>query len=80
MTNLDREMERLRNIRNLAIATLAYSAEEEIDYDWDEEPFVWGARLVYTCGDGQQYVGEDFDEAIEHQIWWLQQEVNENDV
>jgi len=58
----------------LAQVLLYHRNDKEIDYDWDEEPYLSGLIDVYVTSDGKEF-RDDFDSAIEHELWWLGQEV-----
>ena len=58
----------------LAEVLLFHRNEEEYDYDWDEEPYVSGLCDVYVTSDGEEF--SLVEDAIEHEVWWLRQEVN----
>lgn len=73
MTNLDY----IRNlpIERIAELTLREIVEEDYVDNWDDEPEYWGLTSYYRCSDGKEYY--DYDEALEHEIWWLKQERTE---
>lgn len=58
----------------LAQVLLFHRNDEEIDYDWDEEPYVSGLKDVYVTSDREEF--DDINDAIEHEVWWLGQQVN----
>lgn len=57
----------------LAHVLIERREEEDWDYDIEDEPYVCGHFDVYTTSDGQEF--SDYDEAVEHEVWWLSQEV-----
>lgn len=61
-------------LRDLASLIILREYEEDIDYDWDEEPFSWGIKTYLVTSDGTQFDEYDYDIALEHECWWLQQE------
>ena len=61
----------------LAEVLIRHRNDEEIDYDWDEEPYVSGLTDVYATSDGMEF--DCIESAIEHEIWWLGQEVRLDD-
>ncbi len=74
MTNL----EHLRQlpIKNLAEILIAVRVFEDYDYNYDEEMEYRGLDSVYVCSDGEEF--EDYDDALDHELWWLQQERKED--
>ena len=72
MTN--EEMIRSLPLRELASLVIRHRGEEDIDYDWDEEPFSWGVRTILVTSDGLEFDELDYEDALEHECWWLQQE------
>ena len=45
---------------------------EQYDYDYDENLQYTGLDSVFVCSDGEEF--EHYEEALDHEIWWLQQE------
>lgn len=81
MTNLE-YLTKKENIKELAKNLISIRIEEDIDYDWDEEPYVAGYNGYLVCSDGYEvwYFNEnDLDEAIEHEIEWLLKERKNNE-
>jgi hypothetical protein len=66
------------NIKELAKSLIQMGVEEDIDYDWDESPYLRGIIYYPICSDGESfcygYSTEIDDEAIEHEIEWLLKE------
>ena len=72
MTN--EQMIRSLSLRELASLVIRREYEEDIDYDWDENPFSWGIRTILVTSDGRRFDEHDYEYALEHECWWLQQE------
>lgn len=72
MTN--EEILRSLPLKDLASLVLRRDYEEDIDYDWDENPFSWGIRTILVTSDGVRFCEDDYKEALEHECWWLKQE------
>ena len=72
MTN--EEMIRSLPLKELASLVIRHEYEEDIDYDWDEEPFSWGIRDIFVTSDGLKFDEYNYEDALEHECWWLQQE------
>ena len=70
MTNI--EYIKSLDIRQLAELLVQCDHEEEYEYDWDEEPYFWDLQNIYRTSDGEEY--GDFEDAVEHEEWWLKQE------
>lgn len=67
-------------ISNLPINRLAellvYCIQEpDWDYDYDENLYQSGFTDVFITSDGEKF--QCYDEAIDHEIWWLKQEHKE---
>jgi hypothetical protein len=73
MTNLDY----IQNlpIERIAELTLKEIVQADYDYNSDDELEYMGQDIYYRCSDGEEYY--DYDEALEHEIWWLKQERTE---
>ena len=67
----------LWTIEQLAAALIFYSKEEDWDYNYDDEPYVCGYYDVFTTSDGEEF--SNYEEAVEHEIWWLKQEVSDSE-
>lgn len=65
---------RLWSRRQLAEALVQWHQEETTDYDWDENPIPGYMEDYYTTSDNQEF--SDYEEAVEHELWWLAQEVS----
>lgn len=65
---------RLWTRRQLAEALVQWHQEETTDYDWDENPIPGYLEDYYTTSDSREF--SDYEEAVEHEIWWLEQEVS----
>lgn len=79
MTNFE-YLTNKENIRELAKNLINIRTEEDIDYDWDENPYVIGLNEYLVCSDGYEiwYLEEnDWEEVIEHEIKWLLKERKE---
>lgn len=79
MTNFE-YLTRKENIRELAKNLILIRTEEDIEYDYEENPYVYGLNEYLVCSDGYEiwYFGEeDWNEAIEHEIKWLLKERSE---
>jgi len=61
--------------KDLASLLIQKSYREDWDYDYDEEPFFWGYKTIFRTSDGVEFDEYSFDDAVEHECWWLQQEV-----
>ena len=61
-------------LKDLASIVIRHQYEEDIDYDWDENPFSWGVRTVLVTSDGVRFYEDDYEAVLEHECWWLQQE------
>lgn len=72
MTN--EEMLRSLPLRDLASLIIRHEYEEDWDYDYDESPFLWGYRTTLVTSDGVRFDEYDYEAALEHECWWLQQE------
>ena len=72
MTNL--EYFRSLPIEDVAELLITTRNFENYDYNYDEELEYMGMDSVFVCSDGLEF--EDYDEALAHEIWWLQQEKN----
>jgi len=72
MTN--EEILRSLPLRDLASLVIRREYEEDIDYDWDENPFSWGIRTVLITSDGRRFYEDDYIAALNHECWWLTQE------
>ncbi len=64
----------LWSIEQLASELIRYREEKCWDYDYDDEPYVCGRYDIFITSDDEEF--SDFEEAVEHEIWWLNQEVN----
>ena len=67
----------LWSTRQLAEALVQWHREETTDYDWDENPIPGFPEDFYTTSDNQEF--SDYDEAVEHELWWLAQEVSSSE-
>lgn len=47
---------------------------EDFDYDWDENLISNGINDYYETSDGERF--DFYEEAVEHEVWWLNQEVS----
>jgi len=63
--------------RKLADALITYHEEAIWDYDYDDEPFICGHNDVYGTSDGQSF--DEYEDALDHEVWWLSQEANYDD-
>ena len=70
MTNL--EYIRQLSIQDVAELLITVRTFEDFDYNWDEELEYRGLASVYVCSDGEEF--DVYDEALNYEIWWLQQE------
>ena len=66
----------IRNIplKDLASLVIRHVCKEDIDYDWDENPFSWRIRTILVTSDGLEFDEYNYEDALEHECWWLQQE------
>ena len=48
-------------------------AEESEEYDWDESLIPGFLEEFWVTSDGRRFDNADYDEAIEHEVWWLRQ-------
>ena len=74
MTN--EEMLRSLPLKELASLVIRHEYEEDWDYDYDENPFFWEYRTILVTSDGQRFDEYDYEDALEHECWWLQQEAS----
>lgn len=72
MTN--EEMLRSLPLKELASLVIRHKYEEDWDYDYDENPFFWGYKTYLVTSDGLEFDKLDYEDALEHECWWLQQE------
>ena len=72
MTN--EEMLRSLPLRDLASLVIRHEYEEDWDYDYDENPFFWGYKTYLVTSDGLEFDEYNYEAALEHECWWLQQE------
>ena len=72
MTN--EEILRKLPLKDFASLFIHHEYEEDIDYDWDENPFSWGIITTLITSDGLRFDKDDYESALEHECWWLQQE------
>lgn len=61
--------------RELAENLIKEVCEEMLDYTFEEEPFYSGIERFYMTSDCTYF--SDFDEAVEHELWWLTRDMNE---
>lgn len=61
--------------RQLAEMLIRYEERTSIDYDWDENLTVGWPEDHYITSDGEDF--SFYEEALEHELWWLQQEEGE---
>ena len=55
---------------DLAAALIVPCEGEDVDYDWDENP-IEDLYTFWRTSDGEEFL--NYDEAIDHEIWWLRQ-------
>lgn len=72
MTN--EEILRSLPLKDLASLVIRRDYEEDIDYDWDEHPISWGIITFLVTSDGVSFHEDNYELALEHECWWLQQE------
>lgn len=74
MTNEDK----IRSLSRKDLAALLIHKKyyEDIDYNWDEEPFSCGIMFNYITSDGLEFDDLDYKAALQHECWWLAQEEN----
>lgn len=68
MTNR-RHLEALSDY-DLAAALIALCKGEDVEYDWDENP-IEDLYTFWRTSDGEEFL--NYDEAVDHEIWWLRQ-------
>ena len=68
---------RLWSRRQLAEALVQWHQEETTNYDWDENLIPGYMEDYYTTSDKQEF--SDYEEAVEHELWWLAQEVSSSE-
>lgn len=56
----------------IAEMLISYTEEPDWDYDYDDNLYQCGYTDVFVTSDGERYTS--FDEAIEHEVRWLNQE------
>lgn len=59
----------------LAELLVCCTEEPDWDYDYDENLYQRGFIDVVITSDGTRF--EDYDQAVKHEIWWLEQEHKE---
>lgn len=59
--------------KELAEALIREVMYEDFDYDWEENLVSNGVNSYYQTSDNERF--SDYDEAVGHEIWWLEQEV-----
>lgn len=66
----------IRNLplRDLASLIIRRKYREDIDYDYEENPFSWGHIMYYVTLDGLEFDENDYESALDHECWCLQQE------
>lgn len=66
----------IRNLplRDFASIVLRRKFIEDIDYDWEENPFSWGYKIYYVTLDGLEFDEYDYEAALDHECWCLQRE------
>ena len=70
----------IRNLwpaQRLASALIGHRMEDDWGYGCDDEWYVCGSYDVYTTSDGEEF--GDFDDAVDHELWWLAQEADYGD-
>lgn len=60
--------------KELAALLIQKNFEEDIDYDYDENPYLWGYFTTYVTSDGQEFHEDNYDYALEYECWWLAQD------
>lgn len=60
------------SLEETAAMLITVQNQENYDYDYDENLQYMGMDSVFVCSDGLDF--EHYEEALEHEIWWLQQE------
>lgn len=71
VTMTNREYINSLSNEELAVLTISLSEEPDYDYDYDDELYQCGTYQLYTTSDGTEFT--DIEEAIEHEVWWLNQ-------
>lgn len=61
--------------RQLAEILIRYEEQTSVEYDWDENPIEGWPEDHYITSDGEDF--RSYDEALEHELWWLKQEEGE---
>ena len=56
---------------DLAVALVEMCEGTTEEYDWDENPTEGYPYTYWRTSDGRDFL--DYDEAIEHEKWWLRQ-------
>lgn len=72
MTN--EEMLRFIPLKDLASIVIRHKLKEDWDYDYNEAPFFWGYKHILVTSDGIEFDEYDYEDALEHECWWLKQE------
>ena len=57
--------------RDLAVLIIAQCEDETEEYDWDESPIDGFPYTYWRTSDGEEFL--DYNEAIDHEVWWLRQ-------
>lgn len=60
--------------KDLASILIQEGYRENWDYDYDENPFFWSCKTYLVTSDGLEFDEYDYEAALEHECWWLQQE------
>lgn len=61
-------------LEDFASLLIRHTYEEDMDYDWDENPFSWGIRTILITSDGSRFYEDGYETALDHECWWLTQE------
>lgn len=76
MTN--EQMIRSLPLKEFASLFIRHEYEEDWDYTYGEDgedvPFFWGYRTILVTSDGLEFDEYNYEYALEHECWWLQQE------
>ena len=62
--------------KSLAELLIVCHSEPEYDKGFDGEWYQCGARDYYRTSDGLEFC-EDYDDALQHECWWLAQQYDE---
>lgn len=66
--------ERIKSLPRKQLAELLVKEVEQPDLDFDDDVTYYGTETFYETTDGTQFDRWCYDDAVEHECWWLAQE------